>query len=292
MRWAVAVGLLGAVMLWLASPAVGLGWLAWAAIVPLALAAIRGHRLAIPLAYAVALELLLVPSLPFGLADGQFGELPPPVMVAGSPVLLVALVLVPSFGLLLWAVRFGQPWPGSTSAPMVILAPAAAWAGLDFLRVKVDPGAFWGPLFLTQHDMPTASLAALGGPALITLAVALVGYALAFAIVRRTHASVALAAAVVAATVVATVVAEGIRDEHGRRVTVAAVQPGEHTAADDRFPFERFHPGSYELAAGDVIADLTPLTAKAAARGARVVVWPEAMAYLWTRPVSSLHGRG
>ncbi|MDQ3992242.1 MAG: hypothetical protein M3229_01145, partial [Actinomycetota bacterium] len=64
------------------------------------------------------------------------------------------------------------------------------------------------------------------------------------------------------------------------RVTVAAVQPGEHTAADDRFPFERFHPGSYELAAVDVIADLTPLTEQAAARGARVVVWPEAMAYL------------
>jgi apolipoprotein N-acyltransferase len=278
MRWAIAAGLAGGVLLWLASPAVGLGWLAWIALVPPAAVAIsdptgRAGRLAVPLAYTVALELLLVPALPFGLADGQFGELPAPLFIDGSPVLLVALLLVPLFGLLLWAVRFGQPW-------IVVALPVVAWAGLDFLRVKLDPGASWGPLFLTQHDLPTASLAALGGAPAVTLAIALVGYTTALALVRRTRGAGVALAAVVAAVAVATFVGDRVRGDGGDTVTVAAVQPGEHSAADDVFPFQRFAPGSYELAASDVIADLTPLTEEAAARGAEVVAWPEAMAYV------------
>ena len=273
MNRAVAAGVAGGVMLWLASPAVGLGWLAWVALVPPAAVAIGGDRLAVPLAYVVALELLLVPALPFGLADGQFGELPAPLFVDGSPLLVVALVLIPLFGLLLWAVHFGHPW----LAPLV---PAIAWAALDHLRVKFDPGAFWGTLFPTQHELPTASLGALAGPVLISFAIALVAYAIALALVRRTRATAAVAAGVVAAVAVATVAGERLRGDGGRTVTVAAVQPGEHTAADDRFPFERFHPGTYEVAVMDVIADLTPLTEQAADRGARVIAWPEAMSYV------------
>ena len=287
MRWAIAAALAGAVMLWLASPAVGLGWLAWLALVPPAAVAIadpagRAGRLALPLAYAVALELLLVPALPFGLADGQFGELPAPIFIDGSPVLLVALLLVPLFGLLLWAVRFGQPLPvARCPLPVACVAlPAVAWGALDFVRVKLDPGAFWGPLFLTQHDLPTASLAALGGPALVSFAVALTGYAVALALVRRTRGAALGAAAVAALVAAASFAGDAVRGDGGRSVTVAAVQPGEHTAEDDKFPFERFERDTYDLAALDVIADLTPLTEEAAQRGARVIAWPEAIAFV------------
>jgi apolipoprotein N-acyltransferase len=275
-----AAALASGLLLWVASPAVGLGWIAWLAPVPAAAVAIadptgRAGRLAVPLAYAIALELLLVPDLPFGLAEGQFGELPAPIFVDSSPVLLVALVLVPLFGLLLWAVRFGQPW-----ATAFVLLPAVTWAGLDFLRVKLDPGAFWGPLFLTQHDLPTASLAALGGPALVSLAVAVTGYAVAFALVKRTRAAVIGVAGVIAAMVAATFTGDALRDEGGRTLTVAAIQPGEHTAEDEEFPFARFERDTYDLAALDVIADLTPLTEEAARRDARVIAWPEAVAFV------------
>ena len=299
MRLATAAGLAGGLMLWLAGPGVGLGWLAWIALVPPAAVAVadpggRAGRLAVPVAYVVALELLLVPALPFGLAEGQYGnDLPPPLFVADSPVLLVALVVVPLFGLGLWAVRFGQPWPVARCPLPVawVVLPALAWGGLDFLRVKLDPGAFWGPLFLSQHDLPTASLAALGGPIAVTLAVALVGYAVALALVRRTRATAAAGAAVIAAVAGATVVGESLRGDGGHTLTVAAVQPGEHTANDEDFPFQRFERGTYDLAAGDVIADLTPLTEEAAERGARVIAWPEATAFVDPTRIAFTRGR-
>lgn len=288
MRWAVAAALASGVLLWLASPAGGLGWLAWLAPAPAAAVALadprgRAGRLAPPLAYAVALELLLVPALPFGLTNGQYGDLPPPLIIGGSPMLFVALVLVPAGALLLWGARFGQPWlAGSTRwAPLMLVAlPAAGWAALDFLRVKADPGAFWGPLSLTQHDLPTASLATLAGPAGASFAIALVGYALAFALVRRTRGGALGAATVVAAVAAAALAGDAARGDGGPTVTVAAVQPGHDTAEDDHPPFRRFEPGSYALAATDVIAYLTPPTEQAAARGAELVAWPEAIAYV------------
>ena len=76
-----------ALLLWTSSPAVGVGWLAWIALVPaLAVAlhdpATRSARLTVPLAYALYLELLLVPALPFGLARDQWADDPVlPVMV-------------------------------------------------------------------------------------------------------------------------------------------------------------------------------------------------------------------
>ena len=294
MPWALAAALATGLLLWLASPVVGLGWLAWLAPAPAAAVALadqdgRAGRVAVALAYAIALELLLVPDLPFGLADGQFGELPAPVFVDGSPVLLVGLVLVPLLGLFLWAIRFGQPL-GNGGALAVVL-PAVTWAGLDFLRVKLDPGAFWGPLFLTQHDLPTASLAALGGPALVSLAVALTGYAVAFAWVRRTRAAAIGVAGVIAAAVAGTFAGEASRDEGGRTVTVAAIQPGEHTAEDEAFPFARFERDTYDLAALDVIADLSPLTEDAAERGAQVIAWPEAIAFVDPTKLPLARGR-
>lgn len=288
-RLGVAAGLASGLLLWLSSPAVGAGWIAWVALAPAAAAALRwpdssAGRLAVPLAYAVYLELLLVPALPFGLAGGQFSQPPLPVLVGDSPVLLVALVLVPLAGAALYALRFGQ---ARVLAPGVLLVavPALAFTALDLVRLKLDPGGLFGPLFASQHDMATARLAALGGPWLLTFAIAAAGYALALALVRGR----ALVAATGAALLTAAAVAVGGPSGDGGALGVAAIQPGYDTAEDDRRELRFFEPGSYELAALDTIQDLGALTRRAADGGAELVVWPEAA--LWVDPARTPDAR-
>jgi apolipoprotein N-acyltransferase len=289
---ALAAPLASGLLLWLASPAVGLGWVAWVALVPAAALALarpetRGGRLAIPLAYVVFLELLLVPALPFGLARDQWGEPPLPILVGDSPVLVVALVVVPLAGLALYALRFPQPlsvrppWtPRRIAAATVV--PAVAWTALDVLRAKFDPGGFWGPLFLSQEGTAARELAALAGPWVLTFALVAFNYALALMLVARSP-RVALAPAGVAAAVLIAILA--LPSTGGdNRVRVAAVQPGYDTAEFD-LPVNHFLRRRYrdlERASLDLIGDLAPPTREAARRGAELVVWPEAT--IWVDP--------
>jgi apolipoprotein N-acyltransferase len=287
-RVAIGAALLSSLLLWAASPAVGAGWLAWIAIAPVAAVALsapggRAGRLAVPLAYTLYLELLLVPALPFGLAEGQWGDAALPVLIGDSPVLPVALVVIPLFGLLLYAVRFGEPWGVELLGPRLyaasaILVPALAWTGLDLLRAKLDPGGSWGPLFLSQVDTPAAELAALGGPWLVTLAIVAFNYGLALALVRR---RLAPALTAVTAIAVALAVSVAVRDQPERpAVTVAAVQPGYDTAEEPRRELRHWDPGTFNLAARDLIRDLGGLTRRASRDGAKLVVWPEAVAFI------------
>jgi len=276
-----------ALLLWAASPAVGAGWLAWLALVPAATVALGapgtpGARLALPLAYALYLELLLVPSLPFGIAAGQWGDTPVPVMIADSPVIAVALVAVPLAATLLWLVRFGEPWlERGALAPVVV--PALAWTALDVVRAKADPGGLWGPLFLSQHADWPGRLAGLTGPWLLTFAIVAVNYGFALVLARGRPAlpGLAVAAALVAAAGVTQVGGQSAA-AGPTRLTVAAVQPGYDTAEEGRRGLRHFEPGTYDLAALDMIRELGGLTRAAAARGAQLVVWPEAA--IWVDP--------
>jgi apolipoprotein N-acyltransferase len=288
-RLVAAAAIASALMLWAASPAVGAGWLAWFALVPIAAVVLaapgsRWARLAVPGAYVVYLELLLVPAFPFGLTEGQWGDPVVPILVGDSPVLAIALVAVPLFGALLYALGFGQPWgarrlPGSLALVGAVAIPALAWTALDFARAKLDPGALWGPLFLSQAESPGGSLATLGGPWLITLAIVAVNYGIAAALVRR-RASLALvpAAAVLALALGATAVERGRADAGSLRV--AAIQPGYDTAEAERPELRHFSAGAYDLAAVDLIRDLDEPTRQAAGAGAELVVWPEASMYV------------
>lgn len=292
MRWALAcaAAVASAVLLWLASPAVGVGLLAWVALLPVAFAALalegtRPGRAAVPLAYGLYLETQLVPALPFGIAERQWGSPPLPLMVADSPVVFAALVAVPLFALLLYALRFPQPLerPGAAAA---VLAPAATWTALDLLRAKLDPAGLWGPLFLTQHDLPTARLAALAGPWLLTFLLVAVAWSVAALAVRR-RAAVAPALAVgtlLAALSLATVALGDAPSTPS--VAVAVVQPGYDTAEYEEYEPPRFFDPrvrNVELATVDLVEDLGELTREAAARGAELVVWPEAVA--WAHPL-------
>ena len=284
-RTAIAAAGASALLLWTASPAVGWGWLAWIGLVPAAAVALtatgRPGRLAVPLAYALYLELLFVPALPFGLADGQWGDPALPVLVGGSPVLPVALVLIPLLGVALYAIDLGRPWPRDRRPPaaLMIVAPAVVWTGLEVLRVKLDPGAGWGPLYLTQAELPGGSLALLAGPWLITLAIVAVNYGLALALVRRSAAGL-LAPAAAAIAILATAALEAEADSEAAPVVVAAVQPGYDTSEEERPQLRHFKRGSHDLAALDVIADLAAPTLRAAVSGAELVVWPEATMFV------------
>ncbi len=279
-------------LLWASSPSVGAGWLAWAALVPAAAASIRfagsrAGRLAVPLAYAVYLELLFVPSFPFGMAEGEWGDAPP-VVVGGSPVLAIALVAIPALAALLYATRFGSPWLGGGSSTASLLAgcvlvPAISWTALDFVRVELDPGGYWGPLFLSQHDTPAAPLAALAGPWLLTFVIVAVGYALALVAIRG---RAGIAAGIWTAGLVAVIVGGGLvvggRELRPTGVVPAAVQPGYHTPDEDVPQLRFFERGTWYLAAQDLIDDLRRPTLRAARQGANLVVWPEAA--IWVDP--------
>jgi apolipoprotein N-acyltransferase len=261
---AIAAAFASGILLWAASPSVGLGWLAWVALVP---AAAIGGRLALPLALGVSLELQLVPALPFGLAENQWADEPlVPIMVNDSPVLAVALVAIPLVTLALYAVRF--PFFGARG----VLAGALGWTALDVVRTKLDPGGLWGPLFLTQHDTVAADVAAVGGPWLLTFAIAAVNLSLA----RRGWIAPALAAAAVTGS------ALGVAGPSEGTRTVAAVQPGYDTAQYELPLLQNHRRKRYEAAAHDLIGDLAPLTRAAAGRGAELVVWPEAV--VWVDP--------
>src|SRR5918995_92957 len=286
MRAAIAAALASAALLWGASPSVGAGWLVWIALVPAAAVALaapgRAGRLAVPLAYAVYLELLFVPALPFGLADGLWGDPVVPILVGGSPVLVVALVLIPLLGCALYLADFGRPWPRRRlgrrmEAVVLMLAPALAWAALEVVRVKFDPGGPWGAVYLSQAELGSGSLGRLAGPWLITVAIVAVNYGLALALVRG-RAAPALAAAVVA--IFAFTGVQAGADEPEDSVVVAAVQPGYHTSEEDRAVLRNFEPGSHDRAALDLIGDLGTLTRQAHARGAELVLWPEATMYV------------
>ncbi|MCS7006978.1 MAG: hypothetical protein RMM28_00600 [Thermoleophilia bacterium] len=279
-----------ALLLWIASPAVGIGALAWVALVPAALVALgapetRGARAVVPLAVSLHLELQLVPALPFGIAENQWGEPPLPVLVGDSPMAAAALVYVPALGALLYALRFPQPWPAGAarSGLVAVWVPALAWAALDLLRARYDPAGLWGGLYVSQHSSAAAALAAVGGPGVLTALQVAVGFGAALLVLRRRSALPATVSVAVAlgATVV---VAERLGTPAGEPVVVAAAQPGYDTSEWEYGPVRYFAPGRRDLAraSSDVVADLGALARKASGRGAEIVVWPEAV--VWVDP--------
>ena len=86
----VPAAVVSAILLWLSSRSGAAGWIAWVALVPAAAVALRARtrrfrRMTIPLTFAVYLELLLVPALPFGIAEGRPPPTPPPPGTRRAP---------------------------------------------------------------------------------------------------------------------------------------------------------------------------------------------------------------
>lgn len=174
---AVASGLI----LYLAFPPVDLPWLAAPAVAGLTLAC-RGTR---PRAGA---QLGLLHGLALFLPLVEWTA-----TIAGPAALIALALLQAAFLALLGAglslVTRTRAWP---------LWTAGLWVVQEALRDRVPFGGFpWGRLAFSQGDSLLTPLAALGGAPLVTFVVALVGGALAWAVVsaRRVPARAAAAAA-------------------------------------------------------------------------------------------------
>ena len=147
-------------------------------------------------------------------------------LVADTPAPLVAVFVLPLFGLLLYAVGFGLPGPaarlpGRLGAVGAVAAPAVVWTALELVEIRAAPGGWWATAATSQEGRFTAGLAAWGGHYALTLAIVAVNYAIALALVRRTRGAAAgavlLAAAVAAAALAAPVGPPG----EARPLTVA-----------------------------------------------------------------------
>lgn len=284
-----ALAALSGLLLFLALPPHPTGFLAWFALVPCICAQFllaphdRAARLYGAVAYTLGLGLpLLAAFAPLGRLD----TVPVAALIAGA--VLVAGHLVYLLGL-----PTGRPsWHRRTRFRFLVVGPAAAWVGLEFLRLLVQLGHVWGWLATSQADnLPFLQLAALGGPWLISLAVTAVNYALALGLVAllsptdRPHARrPALAALVALALLLPAAFLWGTirsRPQPGT-VRVAALQRGAELG-DVREFLQLWGTRNWEGLSRALLPDMAARTREAAALGAQIVVWPEAA--LWLDPL-------
>jgi apolipoprotein N-acyltransferase len=115
----------------------------------------------------------------------------PWLVLAGLQALIVGLGAVLIARVI--ALPLGPLRLGSSTVGPVGLGPlwgAAGWVAIEALAARVPFGGFpWGKVAFTQADGPFVRLAAVGGPALVSFAVALTGFALS-ALVRSAFAAV------------------------------------------------------------------------------------------------------
>lgn len=154
---------------------------------------------------------------------------------------------------------------------------ACAWVALELLRGTVPFGGFpWGRLAFATVDTPVAPLFAYVGAAGVSFVVALVGTALAWAVLALRRTPVRALAAVGAASVVALAAAPFDVNAAStapalRRVTVASVQGNVPGVGMEAFAERRAvldnHVAATEALAARVAAGKTPRP--------DLVVWPE-----------------
>lgn len=161
MRTAVPVALLGGLVLWLAFPPVGLGWLA-----PVGVALITAAQLRTTMGRGALLGLIS------GLA--LFLPLLSWLHVVGTDA-AIALAFVMS----LWFMLQGAMTSLVTRLPGWPVWVASLWVAQEWLRGLVPWGGFpWGRLAFAQAETSIGRLAAVIGLSGVTFAVALIGTAL------------------------------------------------------------------------------------------------------------------
>lgn len=290
------LSLVSGILLYLSFPPFDLGYLAWVALVPVIVAqfilasADWQGKLFQALAWATLMGIILFETFTFGYLRGDpVGFLP-----------LVGVLIVGGIIFLLGIPAGTAGFHRRTGYRFFLLSPAIGWVGFEYLRHKAQLGHLWGMLYITQHsNLPLIQLASLGGAWLVSFIVVLANYALGLAVLsglrvlfptaRRVlgwreddgpNVRVLLATAV-AVVLIAHGMGFALLGEEPATVQVAAVQIGGDLGDFPEF-YERWWRRDWPGMARAVLDDLEPLTREAAARGAKLVVWPEAS--LWLDP--------
>lgn len=251
-----------------AFPHLDWGWLAWFALVPF-LATFPHIRFRTALSHGAALGLVFFGGLLYWIAVFAAHAAGPALGVVawlGAAVALGASLVVFAAGCQVLS-RTQNPWAWRLGVP-------ALWTFLEWVRQFGILGAGWGDLGYTQYRaLPLLQLTKLTGVWGLSFLIVLVNVALAEIVTRRTSGTVgggrgrfgfsALAAALVLATAVFGVVT--LRTEHLQPTFVAAALQGninQNVVATPAY-VER------------VMETFGRQGREAAARGARLTVWPE-----------------
>jgi apolipoprotein N-acyltransferase len=269
-----ALAIASGILLALSFPKFGHGLVAWFALVPLfvALAGARSTGHGFRLGYLTGAVSSLGIVYWTSLVVVQYGGLSMPMGIAVMVLLCLALALFPC--LLGWVVAF---W-ARTWGPAALLAAPVAWVGMEILRAHTLFNFAWCLLGYSQHaHLPMIQVARFGAVYAVSFVVASASAAIAYAIVE-TRRGPRLRALAAGALLVAAVAADGFGrlqapiPESGR-LAVGLVQAA--IAQDDKWdPDEAWTNFGHHVA----------LTREAAARGARLVVWPEsALPWLYDR---------
>ena len=255
------------VLLVLSFPRVGHPAWAWIALVPLLLAVVRARSVARGFACGLVAGAVYFAGTIYWIPRvmEEYGGLPAPLAWVVHLLLVAVLATFPAaFGAALGTVARRHGAAALHAAP-------AIWVTTELGRIYVLTGFPWVLLGYSQTPvLPVAQLASLTGVLGLSALVALVNATLAFAVEvrgpRRTRALAATAAVVLAVIGFGAwrLQADTLRSA-GTPLRVAAAQG--NIAQHDKW-----NPALRE----DIVAAYLDLTRRAAAAGARLVVWPEA----------------
>lgn len=267
------LAVLSGLLLTLSFPKFGHGLVAFVALVPLFVAladapGLRALRLGFLTGFVAGVGVLYWTSL----VVVQYGGLSLPVGIGVMLLLAAAVALFPTLFagvLVLWRSAFGAA---------ALLAAPVAWVATEVLRAYTFFRFPWCLLGYSQADnLPLVQIAAVTGVYGVSLVVAAVNAALAFALVTgdvpaRRRALLGTALGLVAVTAPGAWQLQRPFPVAGQ-VAVGLVQAN---IAQD----EKWAPGK----AFDNLERHLELTERAAAQGARLVVWPESsVPFLWDR---------
>jgi apolipoprotein N-acyltransferase len=264
----VALAALSGALLALSFPKFGNGLVAWVALAPLllALSRSRGGLAAFRLGYVTGAVAAVGIVYWTALVVVQFGGLSLPVGIAVMALLCLALALFPS--LFAWMVG---TWVRAVGPPALLLAPLA-WVATEILRAHTLLRFAWCLLGYSQHDnlafVQVARFTAVYG---VSFLVAAVSAVLAYMGAERRPgprraAGLALAALLGACWAYGAWLLRQPEPERGR-LKVGLVQAS--IVQDDKWDPDK---------AWQNVEHHLELTRRAAADGARLVVWPESSA--------------
>lgn len=285
---AVAAALASALLLAAAFPPLGWTALAFVGWVPLVVAQFAAGGTD---RFARALGALTVGIL-FGLLSLSVN---PPEVITGIAWMLVSAAVGLVAAILAFLFALPAQTPGLHARLRgwgFVWLPALTWTGVEYLRLITTAGHAFGMTATTQIDTaPMRAYLPLAGMwpvATITVATNLAIAGLVLVAARRLDGlrrPVLLGSgSVVAAWLLGLVIAALPPPGAGDSLTVAAVQPGEHVPEHPRTNPLIVRQAYTPLT--DVVTDLhAPSTDRAAAAGAKLVVWPEASG--WVDPTDA-----